>query len=80
MASDITEDEVKAALRHLKNNKSPGPDGIMTEIVKALDTAITPCLVNYFHKLFSSGSYPIDWTNSKIVPLHKKGDINDVDN
>ena len=52
----------------------------MTEIVKALDTAITPCLVNYFHKLFSSGSYPTDWTNSTIVPLHKKGDINDVDN
>ena len=78
--SDITEEEVKAAIRHLKNNKSPGPDGIINEILKALDTAITPFLVKYVIKLFSSGSYTIEWTNSIIVPLHKKGDINDVDN
>ena len=81
MDSDITEDEVKAAIRHLKNNhKSPGPDGIINEIFKALHTVITPFLVKYFNKLFSSGSYPKEWTKAIIVPLHKKGDINDVDN
>ena len=78
--SDITEDEVKAAIRHLKNNKSPGPGGINNETLKALDTAITPFLVKYVNKLFSSGSSPIEWTKAIIVPLHKKGDISDVDN
>ncbi|WP_419587469.1 RNA-directed DNA polymerase, partial [Thiolapillus sp.] len=78
--SDISEEEVKAAIRHLKNNKSPGPDGIMSEILKALDTAIVPFLVKYFNKLFSSGLYPTEWTKAIIVPLHKKGDINNVDN
>ena len=34
--SDITEEEVKAAIRHLKNNQSPGPDGIINEILKQL--------------------------------------------
>ena len=42
------EDEVKAAIRHLKNNQSPGPDGIMTEILKALDTAIIPVSCEIF--------------------------------
>ena len=53
--SDVSKEEVKAAIRHLKNNKSPGPDSIMSEILKASDTAIVPFLVKYFHKLFSSG-------------------------
>ena len=70
--SGISEEEVKAAIRHLKNNKSPGPDGIMSEILKALDTAIVPFLVKYFNKLFSSGLYPTEWTKAIIVPLHKK--------
>ena len=80
MDSDITEDEVKAAIRHLKNNKSPVPGGINNEILKAHDTAVTPSLVKYVNKLFSSGSYTIEWTKAIIVPLHKKFDINDVDN
>ena len=79
MDSDISEEEVKAAIRHLKNKKSPGPGGIMSEILKALDTASVPFLVKYFNKLFSSGLYPTEWTKAIIVPLHKKGDINNVD-
>ena len=55
--SGISEEEVKAAIRHLKNSKSPGPDSIMSEILKALDTAIVPFLVKYF-TLFSFGLYP----------------------
>ena len=52
----------------------------MSEILKALDTAIVPFLVKYFNKLFSSGLNPTEWTKAIIAPLHKKGDINNVDN
>ena len=52
----------------------------MSEILKALDTAIVPFLVKYFNKLFSSGLHPTEWTKAIIVPLHKKGGINNVDN
>ena len=36
--------------------------------------------MKYVNKLFSSGSYTTEWTKAVIAPLHKKGDINDVDN
>ena len=51
----------------------------MSEILKALDTAIVPLLVKYF-KLFSFGLYPTEWTRAIIVPLHMIGDIDNVDN
>ena len=33
--SDFTEDEVRKTIENLKNNKSPGMDGITTEMLKA---------------------------------------------
>ena len=35
--ADITAEEVKAAIRHLKNGKAAGPDGIIGEILKAAE-------------------------------------------
>ena len=32
--SPISEEEVKNAIEHLKLNKSPGPDGILAEMLK----------------------------------------------
>ena len=52
----------------------------MGEILKALDTSLLPFLMKYFNKLFSFGLYPTEWTKAIIVPLHKKADINKVDN
>ena len=77
--ADITAEEVKAAIRHLKNGKATGPDGPIGEILKAAESMV-PFLVKYFNKLFKEGSFPIEWTKAIIVPLHKKGDPNDMDN
>ena len=52
----------------------------MSEILKALDTAIVPFLVKYFNKLFSSSLYPTKRTKVITVPLHTTGAINNVDN
>ena len=72
--ADITAEEVKAAIRHLKNEKAAGPDGIIGEILKPAEESIVPFLVKYFNKLFKEGSFPVEWTKGIIVPLHKKGD------
>ena len=40
-------------------------------------------MVNYLYKLFNAifekGYFPSKWTEGFIVPLHKKGDINQVE-
>jgi len=67
--ADITADEVKAAIRHLKSGKA---DGIIGEILKAAEESIVPCFVKYFNKLFKEGSFPTEWTEAIIVLLHKR--------
>ena len=74
---NITESEVYKAL---KNNKAPGPDGLINEFYKHSNSCVVSFLVTYFNKLFELGAYPDDWTESLIHPLHKKGDKNCPDN
>lgn len=76
----ITENEVKEAIRVLKNGKAAGPDYLIGEFFKNSATAVVPFLTKYFNKLFTSGLYPDVWTEAIIHPLHKKGDKNNPDN
>ena len=69
----ITAEEVKAAIRHLKNGKAAGPDGIIGEILKAAEKSIVPFLVKYFNKIFKESSSAHECTKAIIVPLLKKG-------
>jgi hypothetical protein len=77
---DISESEVYEAIRALKNGKAAGPDGILSEFFKHAATTLVPYLVKCFNRLFSTGSYPTNWTESIIQPIHKKGDLNNPDN
>ena len=45
--ADITAEEVKAAMRHLKSGKTAGPDGIIGEILEAAEESIVPFFVKY---------------------------------
>ena len=39
-----------------------------------------PFLKRLFNVLFSSGLYPKEWAKAIIIPIHKKGDIENTDN
>ena len=78
--ADITEDEVVAAIKNLKDKKAAGPDGIIPEIFKHSSQVIVPFLVDLFNHIFSTGQFPQAWTEAMIHPLHKKGNVNDPDN
>lgn len=80
LEGDISEDEVLAAIRTLKNGKAAGPDGIISEFFKHSAIKLLPFLVSFFNKLYATGSYPTAWTESIIQPIHKKGDVNKPDN
>ena len=38
------------------------------------------CLHSLFNNQLQAGHFPKSWAEGHIVPLHKKGDINNVNN
>ena len=41
---------------------------------------VVPILCNLFNKVFEFVFFPEEWSAGYIVPLHKKGSLNDVEN
>ena len=68
--------EIARSLKHLKNKKSSGHDGISNEILKCCSPVIEPILAEIFNEMIEFSIYP-DWTKlAKITPLYEKGDRN----
>ena len=76
----ISKDEVLNAINKLKNQKAAGPDGMIGEFLKFSVNEISDYLVLLFNSLFDNGYYPVDWSESIILPLYKKGDVNNPNN
>ncbi|RUM93601.1 MAG: hypothetical protein DSZ28_07615 [Thiothrix sp.] len=78
--SDITEYEIISAIKKLKNNKATGPDLVMSEMLKSSVRVLIPYLVHLFNIIFSTGKFPVSWSKSIIVPIHKHGCLTNPDN
>ena len=77
---NITLEEVTKAAKSLKRNKAIGSDFIMNEyLIDSIDI-IGSHLCDIFNAILNSGYFPEKWMEGVIVPLHKKGDINSVNN
>ena len=73
-------DEVKNAIRELKTGKAAGHDLIINELYINASEVLAPVLTCLFNNVFQNGYFPSIWTNGIIVPLLKKGSLNNVDN
>ena len=76
----FSQEEISKAIQQLKNGKSAGPDKLINEFFIHGNTYLCPILCNLFNRLFETGYFPDTWTEGYIIPLHKKGSINDVEN
>ena len=76
----ISEEEILLAIKKLKKRKSAGPDCITSEFLKNACPQILPFFVKFLNALFDKGIFPEQWTESIIIPLYKKGNINDPKN
>jgi exonuclease III len=76
----ITEEEVRAAIKALKNQKAAGPDSLIGEFYKHSCEQILPFFIKFFNHLFDNGLFPDKWSLSVLQPLHKKGDVTVPDN
>ena len=72
--------EVLLAIRKIKPRKAAGPDGIIGEIIKHAGGRVTDFFVKFFNTLFDKGIFPDSWTESIVMPLFKKGDVNKPSN
>ena len=72
--------DILKAIKQLKTNKSGGPDKLINEMFMHGKNILVPTLCNLFNKIFEIGKFPDDWSEGYVIPLHKKGDANEVEN
>ena len=72
--------EISKAINTLKNNKSPGPDNIPAEVLKADLETSTQMLYELLGKIWEDENIPQDWKEGHLVKLPKKGDLSICDN
>ncbi|XP_042883267.1 uncharacterized protein LOC122260182 [Penaeus japonicus] len=64
--------EVRVAIGKMKKNKAPGPDKIVTEMIKALDEFGIDKMTEVINEIYDSGEIPEELSKSIFIALPKK--------
>lgn len=76
----ITVEEVKDALRKMKNNRSPGPGDLPIELIKHATSTVFGILSTIFNKCLLGDKIPEDWKISFMNSIYKKGSRDKCEN
>ena len=76
----ILREEVQEAVKSLKKRKSPGVDNIPSELVQAGGDEMIDMLLTICNKIWQSGDWPTLWTQSLVITLPKKGNLQQCQN
>ena len=71
----ILREEMEAAVKALKMGKSVGVDNIPAELVQAGREAMIDILTTICNKIWKTGEWPTTWTQSPVITLPKKGNL-----
>ncbi|MES9884415.1 MAG: reverse transcriptase family protein, partial [Sedimenticola sp.] len=77
---EISCSEIDSSIMQLKNSKSGGPDMVLNEFLIHGKAVLLPFLSALFNAALNKGYFPDAWGEGHIVPIHKKGNINLVNN
>ena len=69
----ITMEEITRTIKKLKNNKSPGKDGITNEMIKSISPSLMEVMQHMFNIVLDTGIYPYDWKVGLNIPIYKNG-------
>ena len=72
----VTPEVVANKINNMKENKSPGVDGIAPKILKETVEQICTPLAHVFNMSLQEGIVRLEWKEANIIPLFKKGSRN----
>ena len=76
----ILHTEAEAAVQSLKKGKSAGVDNIPAELVQAGGEDVITALTTICNKIWQTGKWPTPWTQSLVITLPKKGNLQQCQN
>ncbi|CAG2194440.1 unnamed protein product [Mytilus edulis] len=76
----ITVAEVKDCLSNLNVAKATGIDQISPRILKLSSEVISPSIAYIINRSITAGIFPSELKNARVMPSHKKGPKDTVDN
>ena len=77
---EITHGEMNLASSILKTGKTPGFDNITNEMISCVLKHFPKLLLALFNSILRSGCHVPIWSLSLIVPIHKKGSVDEASN
>ena len=77
---DFCHRKIRKLLLKINPNKACGPDGIHGKILKNCAVSLAYPLSLMFKLSYNSGSLPKDWKLANVVPVHKKGSKDKIEN
>ena len=72
----VTPEIIAKKIKKMKDNKSPGVDGIPPKLLKEIVEQISTPLAILFNLSLEEGIVPSEWKEANIKPLSKKGSRN----
>ena len=72
--------KIRKLLLNINQNKACGPDGIHGRILKGCAVSVAYPLSLLFKLSYNTGYIPKEWKNAHIVPVHKKGAKENIEN
>ena len=76
----FNDQDILKIIRALHVNKAHGCDDISIRMIKICDQSIVKPLSIIYQNCLNTGTFPDIWKKSNIVPVHKKGDKQIVNN
>lgn len=67
-------------IKALPKGKAAGIDMVLNEYFIEYKNMFLPVLLKLFNTMLQIGYFPESWAQGVIIPLHKKGNINNVNN
>ena len=74
------QDDVAKIIQNLDPNKAHGHDNISIRMLKICGSSIYKPLEMIFKQCIETGVFPSEWKKANIVPIHKKGDKQTLEN